>query len=234
MHRFIALDELRKRMRESSFDINGFDLYGHCPGGTATPVNVLSFSMAQQPPVGQGLLTVEASRSHPVTPHSVGLLWTSDQPDAETSTWQHTTLTKDSHPRPTEGFEPAISASERQQTHPLDRAANGIGRSSKRVPKGYKSVTSVPYKHTIGVKAMQLSRTQYLIRFYVWTDRGKIQIPSKSVNPQRHYYAWGDSQTAGHSLLRNTHENEAGMGPLMSFPFVTKGFSKRHSPPQLQ
>jgi hypothetical protein len=37
--------------------------------------------MAQQPPVGQGLLTVEASRSH-----SAGLLWTSDQPEAETST----------------------------------------------------------------------------------------------------------------------------------------------------
>ena len=34
--------------------------------------------------VGQGLLIIEASRSH--TPHSVGPLWTSDQPDAETST----------------------------------------------------------------------------------------------------------------------------------------------------
>jgi len=32
-----------------------------------------------------------ASRSHSDTPHSVGLLWTSDKPDAETSTWQHTT-----------------------------------------------------------------------------------------------------------------------------------------------
>jgi len=27
------------------------------------------------------------------TPHSARFLWTSDQPDAETSTWQHTTLT---------------------------------------------------------------------------------------------------------------------------------------------
>jgi len=27
---------------------------------------------------------------HSDTPHSVGLLWTSDQPDAETSSWQHT------------------------------------------------------------------------------------------------------------------------------------------------
>jgi len=42
--------------------------------------------MEQQPLVGQGLLTVEASRSHPDTPYSVGVLWTSDQPVAETST----------------------------------------------------------------------------------------------------------------------------------------------------
>jgi hypothetical protein len=41
---------------------------------------------AQQPLVDQGLLSIEASRSHLDTAHSVGLLWTSDQPDAETST----------------------------------------------------------------------------------------------------------------------------------------------------
>jgi len=29
---------------------------------------------------------------------TIGILWTSDQPDAETSTWQHTTLTTDRHP----------------------------------------------------------------------------------------------------------------------------------------
>jgi hypothetical protein len=34
--------------------------------------------------VGQGLLTVEASQSHSDMPLSVGLLWMSDQPDAET------------------------------------------------------------------------------------------------------------------------------------------------------
>jgi hypothetical protein len=45
--------------------------------------------MAQQPLVGQSLLIVEASQSHSDTPHSVGLLWTSDQPVTETSTSQH-------------------------------------------------------------------------------------------------------------------------------------------------
>ena len=36
--------------------------------------------------LGQGLLVIEASRSHSDTPQSVGLLWTSDQLVAETST----------------------------------------------------------------------------------------------------------------------------------------------------
>jgi hypothetical protein len=41
------------------------------------------------------------SRSHSLdNPHSVGLLWTSDQPYAETSSWQHTTLTTDKYPCP--------------------------------------------------------------------------------------------------------------------------------------
>jgi hypothetical protein len=42
------------------------------------------FFTAQQPLMGQGLLIVDASRSRSDTPHSVELLWTSDQPGAET------------------------------------------------------------------------------------------------------------------------------------------------------
>jgi len=57
-------------------------------------------------PVGQGLLIIEDSRSYSDTPHLVGLLWTSDQPDAETSTWQHTTLTRDKHPCPRRVWNP--------------------------------------------------------------------------------------------------------------------------------
>jgi len=44
------------------------------------------FPMVQRPLVDQGLLTVEALQSHSDTPHSIGLLWKSDKPDAETST----------------------------------------------------------------------------------------------------------------------------------------------------
>jgi hypothetical protein len=38
--------------------------------------------------------------THNDAPQSVGLLWTSDQPVAETSTWQHTTHTTYKHPCP--------------------------------------------------------------------------------------------------------------------------------------
>jgi hypothetical protein len=50
--------------------------------------------MAQQPLVGQGLLIIQTSRSYSDTSHLVRLLCTSDRPDAETSTWQRTTLTR--------------------------------------------------------------------------------------------------------------------------------------------
>ena len=47
------------------------------------------FFMTGQPPVGQDLLIIQASRLRSDIPHSVGLLKTSDQPDAQTSTGQH-------------------------------------------------------------------------------------------------------------------------------------------------
>ena len=53
--------------------------------------------MARQSLMGQGILIIEASRLHSDTPQSVGLLWTGDQPETETSTWQYTTLTTTIH-----------------------------------------------------------------------------------------------------------------------------------------
>jgi hypothetical protein len=55
-------------------------------------------SMTQASKVGHGLLIIYASRPHSHLSHSVGLLWTSDQTDPGTSTWKHTTLTRDRHP----------------------------------------------------------------------------------------------------------------------------------------
>jgi len=68
--------------------------------------------MAQHPLVSQGLLIIEASRSHLDTSHSVGLLRTSDRPDAVNAIWQRTTLTKDKHPW------------RRRDSNPLSQIAN--------------------------------------------------------------------------------------------------------------
>jgi hypothetical protein len=50
--------------------------------------------------VGQGLLIIGASRSHSDTPQSVWLLWTSDEPDAQTATWWYTINLRDRYPFP--------------------------------------------------------------------------------------------------------------------------------------
>jgi hypothetical protein len=83
--------------------------------------------MTQQPPVGHVLLIIEVSQSHSDTPHPVGLLCTSDQLVAETSTCTtHSTRKRQASMSPA-GFEPAIPTSKRPETHALDRAANGVG-----------------------------------------------------------------------------------------------------------
>jgi hypothetical protein len=47
---------------------------------------------------GQVLIIIEVSWSHWDTPHSLGLLWTSDQPVAGTFTSQHTKIARDGYP----------------------------------------------------------------------------------------------------------------------------------------
>jgi len=83
-------------------------------------------STAQQPLVGQGLLIVEVSRSHSDTPHSVGLLWTSDRPYAKTYAWNRTTITRDRQQcPPAAGFEPAIPATRSRRPTPYTARAPG-------------------------------------------------------------------------------------------------------------
>jgi len=71
--------------------------------------------MARQPLVGHGLHMVEVLRSHSDTQRSVGLLWMSGRPDAETFTW-HNRETQ----MPSARYEPAIRASEGPQKHAFD------------------------------------------------------------------------------------------------------------------
>jgi len=69
----------------------------------------LVFYLGTTAPVDQGHLIVEDSRSH-----SVGLLCTSNEPDAETSTWQQTALTRDRHQCP------------RRDSNPQSQQASGL------------------------------------------------------------------------------------------------------------
>jgi hypothetical protein len=62
--------------------------------GDSTRIHVIPFSQW-------------VSQSHALdTPHSAGPLWTSDQSDAETSTWQHRTITRDRHQCPERDLNP--------------------------------------------------------------------------------------------------------------------------------
>ena len=89
-----------------------------------------SFTGFYNPLAGFSLLILWGFEiTHKDAPQSVGLLWTSDQPVAETSTWQtHNTHNKQTSMSPA-GFEPAIPAGERLQTHALDRSATGIAKN---------------------------------------------------------------------------------------------------------
>jgi hypothetical protein len=82
------------------------------------------FPKVQQHLMCEVLLIIEDWQSHSDTQNSVGLLCTSDQSDAETSTWQHTILTTDRHAR---SGSRTHNPSKRAATEPLDRAATGTG-----------------------------------------------------------------------------------------------------------
>jgi len=63
---------------------------------------------------------------HAGTSHSIAPLWTSDQPDEGTSTWQHNTHNRQTTIPPA-GFETSIPGNEWSHTHAFDRMAAGIG-----------------------------------------------------------------------------------------------------------
>jgi hypothetical protein len=65
------------------------------------------------------LLIFEVSGSHSDTPLLIGHLCMSDQPVAETSTWQHTTVTRDRHPCPRSHSAP--QSGKREAANPLLR-----------------------------------------------------------------------------------------------------------------
>jgi hypothetical protein len=90
---------------------------------TWLPLEVMLLSLWRFEPIpGHGLPSLGFTITLMDTPRSVGLLWTSDQPDGETYTRQHNTITTDSHPCPSARLEPANQTCGRLQNHALDRA----------------------------------------------------------------------------------------------------------------
>jgi len=76
--------ELRRPPEDDTYDVSK-----HVGDLLTFDVNILVhviFYHGAAAPVGQGLRIFEDSQSHSDTSHSVGLLWTSNQPDAEIST----------------------------------------------------------------------------------------------------------------------------------------------------
>ena len=87
-------------------------------------MNVLFSFHGKTAPRGQNLLIIETSLAY--TPHSVGLLWTSDQLDVETFTLKYTNWQETDSHAPA-AFETPIPASKLPQIHSLDGAATGSG-----------------------------------------------------------------------------------------------------------
>ena len=84
---------------------NVFRLLFHCHNCPNFSFNLrtlgyLFFPVAMRPNAGNRLLILQVPRSSNDASQSVGLLWTGDQLIADTSTWQHLTLTTSIHPSP--------------------------------------------------------------------------------------------------------------------------------------
>ena len=85
---------------------------GKVAGRIMKETKKIFFPMARQYPVDQALLIVDAWRLHANPPPSPGLLWTSDQPDEETSTLQNNTDKRQTSMNPV-GNEPSIPSNEK-------------------------------------------------------------------------------------------------------------------------
>ena len=139
-----------------------FILFPACQGTpTFLGQGKTNFFMAQQPLVGQGRLIIDALRSHSDTPHSLGLLWTGDQPDAETSTWQQTTPTRHRHPCP------------RRDSNPQSQQAKGRRHMPKTArPPGSASKAYVNKGKLVEVYNIQ--RTPCKFTTIMWIEIGKL------------------------------------------------------------
>jgi len=109
----------------------------------------ISFFIVWQPPVGQGLLIFEASRSHSDTRRSIGLLWTSDHSDAQNSAWQNTKLKTDSHQCTRRDSNPQFQQASGRRSTPytaLLLMSTSIYECTKKMgPREWKALKNVPF-----------------------------------------------------------------------------------------
>ena len=110
---------ITKQKAKQTFDFL-LEITYNCP--SITPI-IFQFPWRNSP---QWTRAFSLPRLQDHTPHSIGLLWSSDQPAGQTSTGQLTTLTKDRHPCSRRHSNPAILASERLHIHALGRTATII------------------------------------------------------------------------------------------------------------
>ena len=90
---------------------------------------IFFFHGATAPSGPMALIIVEALRSHSDTPHSVGLLWISDQIDAEeSSALQHRTPTRDPCPRGIRTGNPSKPAAADQRLRPRGHRDRPVGK----------------------------------------------------------------------------------------------------------
>jgi hypothetical protein len=149
------------RYHSGTVDVTSWKHTSYLHSSTPEQKNILhkqySFFHGSTALVGLGFLTTEISLSHSNTPHSVGLLWTNDRPVAETSTWQHTTLTRDRHPWL--GGIRTLSPSKRAAADPLLRQRSHLDRPLF-------NITLIKFNHPS--QLLYLQRLNFTLVFHIW------------------------------------------------------------------
>jgi hypothetical protein len=167
--------------------------------------------------LGQGLLSVEASRSLSDTPQLVGLLWTSDQPDTETPTWHHITQETDIY---APGGIRTRSPSRRAAADPRHRPNGHWGRHivDTESPKNL-CFAAINYK----IISVSLIAPIILdLRFYLAQDRIQwrvlVNMIIKSRFPHKARNVWTSWYTYKKKVTYHSHTNFAWLKALCCSP----------------
>jgi len=126
-------------------------VYWGCLLPVITSISAKCESIVYGPAVllGPGLIIVEISRSHSDT---LRLPWTSDQPDAETSTWQQTTITGGRQPWPRRDSNP-----QSQQASAADQKREMYYRVTQKGEESYSLRSNRRGKNSVILSAVRIN-----------------------------------------------------------------------------